>query len=187
MVRELEGKIAFLDVQIERQGTVTLTSVFCKKTHTDRYLEFTSHHPAKVLWGVVQCLRVRAEKVCEEGKQWWEIQHLRQMFRANSYPEPVVKNNLRGRPTLSNTTMESETPPQAPSPSLYQRSERTNWEDVLTTGSENSDEDCRHSQKPTSEGEACQTARRRAWSTRYHARTAPVCTLERQEEPWRNA
>ena len=65
MERELEGKIAFLDVQIERQGTATLTSVFCKKTHTDRYLDFNSHHPAKVLRGVVQCLRVRAEKVCE--------------------------------------------------------------------------------------------------------------------------
>ena len=67
--RELEGKIAFLDVQIERQGTVTLTSVFHKKTHTDRYLDFNSHHPTKVLRGVVQCLRVRAEKVCEEGKR----------------------------------------------------------------------------------------------------------------------
>ena len=65
-----------------------------------------------MLRGVVQCLRVRAEKVCEEGKRWKEIQHLRQVFRANGYPEPVVKNNLRGRPTPSNTTMESETPPK---------------------------------------------------------------------------
>ena len=63
-----ESKIAFLDVQIERQGTTTLTSVFRKKTHTDRYLDFKSHHSAKVLRGVVQCLRVRVEKVREEGK-----------------------------------------------------------------------------------------------------------------------
>ena len=112
MVREREVKIAFLDVQIERQGTVTQTSVFRKKTHTDRYLDFNSHHPAKVLQGVVQCLRVRAEKVCEEGKRWNEIQHLRQVFRANGYLEPVVKNNLRGRTTPSNTNMESEIPPK---------------------------------------------------------------------------
>ena len=52
------------------------------------------------------------EKVCEEGKRWQEIQHLRQVFSANGYPEPVVKNNLRGRPTSSNTTMESETSPK---------------------------------------------------------------------------
>ena len=66
------------------------------------------HHPTKVLRGVVQCLRVRAKNVCEEGKRWKEIHHLRQVFRANGYPEPVVKNNLRGRPKPSNTTMESE-------------------------------------------------------------------------------
>ena len=34
------------------------------------------------------------------------------MFSANGYPEPVVKNNLRGTPTSSSTTMESETPPE---------------------------------------------------------------------------
>ena len=55
-------------------------------------------------------LRVRAEKVCEEGKWWQDIQNFRQVFRANGYPEPVVKNNLRDRLTPSNTTMESETP-----------------------------------------------------------------------------
>ena len=42
-----------------------------------------------------------------------EIQHLRQVFRANGYPEPVVKNNLRGRPTPSNAIMESEMPPSS--------------------------------------------------------------------------
>ena len=57
-------------------------------------------------------LKVRAEKVCDEGKRWQEIQHLRQVFRANGYPEPVVKRNLRGRPTPTNTTIESETPPK---------------------------------------------------------------------------
>ena len=41
-----------------------------------------------------------------------QIQHLRQVFRANGYLEPVVKNNLRGRPTPSNTIMESEMPPK---------------------------------------------------------------------------
>ena len=50
--------------------------------------------------------------MCEEGKRWQEIQHLRQVFRANGYPEPEVKNNLRGRPTPSNTTMKTETPPK---------------------------------------------------------------------------
>ena len=46
MERKLEGRITFLDVQMERRRTTALTSVFCKKTHTDRYLNFKSHHPA---------------------------------------------------------------------------------------------------------------------------------------------
>ena len=186
MVRELEGKIAFLDVQIERQGTVTLTSVFCKKTHTDRYLEFTSHHPAKVLRGVVQCLRVRTEKVCEEGKQWWEIQHLRQMFRANSYPEPVVKNNLRGRLTLSNTTMESETPPKLLHlpyvKGVSEQIEKMCWPLGVKTVMKTADTlrsrlvKVKHA-KQQEEGR----------DLRDTTQGLPVCTLERQEEPWRNA
>ena len=110
--RETEGKIAFLDVQLERSGTTTLTSVFRKKTHTDRYLNFKSHHPAKVFRGVVQCLRVSAEKVCGELKRWQEIQHIKQAFMANGYPGAVVKDSLKGRTTPTTTTVESETPPK---------------------------------------------------------------------------
>ena len=77
MERELKGWITFLDVQLEKTGTTALTSAFRKRhTCTDRYLNFNSHHPAKVLRGVVQCLKVRVEKVCDEGKRWQEIQHL---------------------------------------------------------------------------------------------------------------
>ena len=62
MERESEGKIAFLDVTLERRETAAVTSVFRKKTHTNRYLNFNSHHPAKVLRGVEQCLRVRQRR-----------------------------------------------------------------------------------------------------------------------------
>ena len=34
------------------------------------------------------------------------------LFRTNDYPAPMVKSNLRGRPTPTNTTMESQTPPK---------------------------------------------------------------------------
>ena len=112
MEREAEGKIAFLNVQLERSGTSALTSVFCKKTHTNNYLNVSAHHPAKVFRGVVQCLRVRAEKVCGGRKRWQEIQHLRQVFMANGYPGAVVKNNLRGRTTPTITTVETDSPPK---------------------------------------------------------------------------
>ena len=68
--RESGGKIAFLDVQLEKKGPKILTSVFRKKTHTDRYLHFDSNHPARVKRGIIQCLRHRAEKVCNVQGQW---------------------------------------------------------------------------------------------------------------------
>ena len=100
--RESEGKIAFLDVQLEKKGLKILTSVFRKKTHTDRYLHFHSNHLARVNRGIIQCLRHRAEKVCNGSMRWPEIRHLRQVFKANGYPETVVKWNLQGRPIPTN-------------------------------------------------------------------------------------
>ena len=42
--KETEGRIAFLDVQLEKKGT----KVTSQRTHTDRYLNFDSNHPARV-------------------------------------------------------------------------------------------------------------------------------------------
>ena len=94
--KETEGRIAFLDVKLEKKGTKVHTSVFRKKTHTDRYLNFGSNHPARVKRGIIQCLRHRAEKVCDGSTKWQEIEHLRQVFRAKGYLEAVIKGNLRG-------------------------------------------------------------------------------------------
>lgn len=97
-------------MQLKRTRITTQTSVFLKRTHRDRYLDFNSHHPDKALRGILQCLTVRAEKICDDEKRWQEIQHLRQVLRANGYPESVVKSNLRCRLTPTNVTMESQTP-----------------------------------------------------------------------------
>ena len=100
-------------VQLEKKGTKVLTSVFRKKTHMDRYLHFDSNHPARVKRGIIQCLRHRAETVCD-GSSWWrEIRHLRQVFKANSYPEAVVKRNLRARQTSANSSQASQPAPSS--------------------------------------------------------------------------
>ena len=59
-------------------------------------LNFDSNHPARVKRGIIQCLRHRAEKVCDGNTKWQEIGHLRQVFWANGYPEAVIKGSLRG-------------------------------------------------------------------------------------------
>ena len=44
---ETDGQIAFLDALISRNSGTITTSVYRKPTHTDRYLDFKSHHDKK--------------------------------------------------------------------------------------------------------------------------------------------
>ena len=110
---ELEGKIPFLDVLVEKHGTGVQTSVFRKKTHTDRYINFKCHHHPRILSGVVKCLKDRADKVCHHTTKSQEIEHLKQVFRANGFPESSLKKILDGpirrdTPTPTPTTVEEE-------------------------------------------------------------------------------
>ena len=97
---------------MERKGAGVLTSVFRKKTHTDQYLNFDSNHPARVKRGIIQCLKHRAEKTCSGGTKWKELGNLRQVFKANGYPETMVNRSLRTRSTSSNSTQTSQTLPK---------------------------------------------------------------------------
>ena len=63
------GSLPFLDTLIVRRenGSVQLL-VYRKKTHTDQYLNFYSHHPLHHKLGVVRTLLDRCETVVtEEG------------------------------------------------------------------------------------------------------------------------
>jgi len=68
---EEDGILPFLDVKLHRghKGTLDIT-VFQKETHTDRYLQFQSHHPMHVKRGVVRSLYDRAQtgNYFERGK-----------------------------------------------------------------------------------------------------------------------
>ena len=41
---ECNGKIPFLDTLVSRRNGVIIVDVYRKPTHTDRYLDFNSHH-----------------------------------------------------------------------------------------------------------------------------------------------
>ena len=44
---ETDGQIAFLDTLISRNSGTITTNVYREPTHTDRYLDFKSHHDKK--------------------------------------------------------------------------------------------------------------------------------------------
>ena len=55
--KEVDGKLPFLDTLLHRKNDGSLDiSVYRKPTHTDRYLNFSSHHPRHVKEGIVSCM-----------------------------------------------------------------------------------------------------------------------------------
>ena len=85
-----QGKISFLDVHIEKKEGKLSTGVYRKITHTDRYINYSSHYHPKIKTGVIACLRNRAEKVCGQGSLKSEISHLKKTFEANGYPPSLI-------------------------------------------------------------------------------------------------
>ena len=66
--REVEHVIPFLDVEIMRNVDGSLsTKVYRKPTHTDQYLQFSSHHPMAHKRSVVSTLLKRAASHCSSN------------------------------------------------------------------------------------------------------------------------
>ena len=89
---EQNGIMSFLDVLVKREtdGSVT-TSVYRKKTHSDRYLHFSSDHPLKDKIACLETLRCRAFAYCSsETLVKAELLHLQKVFIENGYPTNLV-------------------------------------------------------------------------------------------------
>ena len=71
-----------------------MTTVYRKKTHTDRYINYSSHHHPNTKSGVISCLRVRAQRVCDIDQLEQEMEHLEEAFKRNEYPERVIRRVL---------------------------------------------------------------------------------------------
>ena len=93
---EKDGMLPFFDTQLQRGQEGTLdTTVFHKTTHTDRYLQFESHHPVHVKRGVVKSLFDRVQAVIlKEENMYEEKNHLENALQDNGYPRPFIQRSL---------------------------------------------------------------------------------------------
>ena len=93
---ENNGQIAFLDTLVTRKNGVITIDVYRKPTHTDRYLDYTSHHEKKHKISTAATLLNRASNLpsTTDGKAK-EIKHVRDALKANGYPPPVISNILK--------------------------------------------------------------------------------------------
>ena len=92
---ECDNKIPFLDVLIERTETGITTRVYRKKTHTDQYIHYTSHHHPRAKLGSIKCLKYRMDKVCNADSKQEELNNIRKAFRNNGYPDKFITRALQ--------------------------------------------------------------------------------------------
>ena len=99
---ENNGQVAFLDTLVSRRNGVAVIDIFRKPTHTDRYLDFSSHHAKEHKISTASTLLFRASNLPRsfEGKTR-ETNHVRTALEANGYPPAVISNILNKKPPPS--------------------------------------------------------------------------------------
>lgn len=92
----------FLDILSSHGQDCSIdTSVFRKRTHTDRYLSFSSHQPLAHKRSVVNTLFRRAKALSSDPRnQSEEEAHLRVVLKRNGYPKKFVSRSATGMTVL---------------------------------------------------------------------------------------
>ena len=84
---EKDGKLAFLDTEVQRKADKSLSvSVYRKPTHTDQYLNAGSHHLDSVKNSVVSSLFNRAKAITSDLEDLdKEYKRISSVLKANEY------------------------------------------------------------------------------------------------------
>ncbi len=87
--KEIGGVIPLLDVKATRRDDGTLRlEVYRKKTHTEQYLQFTSHQPLENRYGVIRTITHRAKTITTEKEDLvTEMNHLKKVLSVSGYPK----------------------------------------------------------------------------------------------------
>ncbi|XP_033099241.1 uncharacterized protein LOC117102900 [Anneissia japonica] len=86
MEEEHNRSLPFLDVLVTRQDAETLShAVYCKPTHTDRYLNKCSFHHPSTKKGVCNTLIRRAHCISDHNSIRKEVQHVKAALKLNGY------------------------------------------------------------------------------------------------------
>ena len=84
----------FLDTMTSRNPDGTIkTSVYRKATHTDKYLQFNSHHPTQHKRSVARTLLDRAKNIpSTDADKLSEVQHVVDALKINGYTDQFIRS-----------------------------------------------------------------------------------------------
>ncbi|XP_011859918.1 PREDICTED: uncharacterized protein LOC105557319 [Vollenhovia emeryi] len=102
----------FLDVLVRRNEDGTLSHVYRKPTHTDRYLHANSHHHPAQKNSVISSLVYRALSISEPAALNGELNHLHRTLTRNGYSSRNINrtiNKLTNKESGQNNTTTPET------------------------------------------------------------------------------
>uniref|UniRef100_A0A5S6R5A3 Reverse transcriptase domain-containing protein n=1 Tax=Trichuris muris TaxID=70415 RepID=A0A5S6R5A3_TRIMR len=92
MEKEKGNMLPFLDVQIMRRNNSLKTTVYRKPTDSGLFLNYTSHHPKSVFFGIVNGMVKRALELCDEEFLHHELKHIERVLCQNGYPRNLVRS-----------------------------------------------------------------------------------------------
>ena len=106
---ENNNQIAFLDALITRKDNALIIEVYRKPTHTDRYLDFFSHHDKRHKISTAETLLHRATNLpsTKQGKET-ELIHVTDALRFNNYPQNI--SNILKKKSFTQRTNSIPTP-----------------------------------------------------------------------------
>ena len=93
--RRMESSPLILETLLQRRDDSSLDiTVYRKLTHTDRYLDFWSHHPSHVKRGLVRCLYDGARSITtrQDNLQKEEC-HLTKVLKQNGYFSAFIRSS----------------------------------------------------------------------------------------------
>ena len=89
---EVEGKIPFLDILIDRSDGKIMTSVYRKPTFTGVYTHFLSFLPSVYKIGLLSTLLYRYFSICSSYALFHlEVVHFKKIFLMNGYPLGLIE------------------------------------------------------------------------------------------------
>jgi hypothetical protein len=103
--QELDGKLSFLDTLVTCNNGSLSIDVYRKPTHTDRYLDYNSHHDKRHKVSTARTLLHKAATLpnTDEGKQQ-ERKHVINTLMSNGYPKKFLQQVEQKRVMFENRT-----------------------------------------------------------------------------------